>query len=100
MLADVLGFHPIIDIILDRHFSRKSDQQTFDKLLIRLFDIEFDIIHVDSKKHKRVNVADMVAGAVLAKETGKDERFYQIIEKRIISYKKLNWVEVKRRLFQ
>ena len=99
LLTDVLSFHPITDIILDRHFSRKSDQQAFNQLLTKLFDIEFDIIHVDSKKHKRVNIADMVAGAVLAKETGKSDQFYKLIEKQVISFKKLNWVEAKRRLF-
>lgn len=99
LLTDVLSFFPITDIILDRHFSRKSDQQIFNQLLTKLFDIEFDITHVDSKKHKRVNVADMIAGVVLAKETGKDDQFYKLIEKRVISFKKLNWVEAKRRLF-
>ena len=47
-----------------------------------------------------VNAADMVAGAVLAKETGKGDEFYKVMEKRVISYKKLNWVEAKKKLFR
>jgi hypothetical protein len=39
----------------------------------------------------------MVAGAVLANETGKNSEFYKIFEKQIISEKRLNWVEAKRR---
>lgn len=100
LLSDVISFCDITDLVFDRHFFKKNDLLKFNKILTNQFNIEFDITHVDSKKHKRVNVADMVAGAVLAKETGKDERFYKMIEKRIISYKKLNWVEAKRRLFQ
>lgn len=100
LLSDVLSFYPITEIIFDRHFFKKSDIQKFNKILTELLDVEFHIIHVDSIKYKRVNVADMVAGAVFAKETGKNEQFYTMIEKRIISYKKLNWVEAKRRLFK
>lgn len=100
LLTDVLTLCPITDLIFDRHFFKKGDIIKFNKILTNQFDIEFDITHVDSKSHKRVNVADMVAGALLAKETGKDERFYPMIEKRIINYKKLNWAEAKRRLFQ
>ncbi len=100
LLSDVISFCNITDLIFDRHFFKKSDISRFNKILTKQFNIEFDITHVDSIRHKRVNVADMVAGAILAKETGKDEQSYKIIEKKIISYKKLNWVEAKRRLFQ
>lgn len=58
------------------------------------------INHVDSKKDKNVNIADMIAGAVLAKETGKNKHFYEIFKNRIINESKLNWPEVKRKLFQ
>ncbi len=100
LLSDVLSFYPVIDIVFDRHFTKKSDIQKFNTMLIKLHNKEFDIVHVDSAKNKRVNVADMVAGAVLAKETGKNAEFYHMIEKLIISYKKVNWIEAKRRLFQ
>lgn len=100
LLSDVLSFYPVTDLILDRHFFKKSDTQEFNKILTDLFNIEFEIKHVDSARDKRVNIADMVAGAALAKETGKDDRFYTTMEKRVISYKRLNWVEAKKKLFK
>lgn len=99
LLSDILNFSHINEIIFDRHFFRKSDTEKFNKQLSDLLGIDCDIKHVDSIKNKRINIADMVAGAVLAKETNKDPRFYEMITNRIISYKKLNWKEAKRKLF-
>lgn len=99
LLSDVITFYPVGEIILDRHFFRESDSQEFNDSITELFNIEFNIRHVESVHNKRVNLADMVAGAVLAKETGKTDKFFLLIEKRIVAYKKLNWVEAKRRLF-
>ncbi|HUD44948.1 MAG TPA: hypothetical protein VMR41_05365 [Patescibacteria group bacterium] len=56
--------------------------------------------HVDSKEVNTVNVADMVAGAVLAFETKKNVRFYEMLRSRVILEIRLNWPEVKRRLFK
>lgn len=98
LLNDVLSFYPDIkEIIFDRHFSRDYDIEQFNKFLRRLLPQLPDIQHVDSKKVKRVNIADMIAGAVLANETGKNKKYYKMFEKQIISEKRLNWVEAKRK---
>lgn len=94
----VLDLNP--NVIFDRHFSIKNDEIDFNNTLNKLLNKELSITHVDSMKNKRVNIADMVAGAVLAAETGKDDRFYKLIEERIVSFNKLNWVEAKKRLFK
>lgn len=98
LLSDVLSFYPILDqIVIDRHFQREYDIKLFNKYLNNLVPNLPNILHVDSKVDRRVNVADMIAGAVLAFESGKSKDYYQIIKQQIISEKRLNWVEAKRR---
>lgn len=100
LLSDVLNFYQEVkEIVFDRHFSKKSDNEAFDKHVQRLLNREIQIRYVDSKVEKSVSSADMVAGAVLAKESGKDSRFYQVIKRQIVSEKRLNWVEAKRMIF-
>lgn len=102
LLDDVLNFYPntIEKVIFDRHFQRKKDIEEFNRTLKDLVGPKTPPIeHVNSKDDKRVNVADMVAGAVLAKESGKGAQFYQILKKQIISETRINWPEAKRKLF-
>jgi len=102
LLEDVLVFYPRVrEIIFDRHFCKEKDTTEFNQILRAFLEWELPkISHVDSQKDKRVNIADMVAGAVLAKETGKKKYFYEILRKRVISEKRLNWPEAKRKLFK
>lgn len=101
LLTGVLIFYPEIrEIIFDRHFHKEEDIKRFNHFLGEFLGKLPRIEHVDSQKDKRVNVADMVAGAVLAKETGKTKRFYQIFRKQVISETRINWSEAKRRLFK
>ena len=98
LLNDVLSFYSeIMEVIFDRHFSREYDIEKFNEALSQLLPNIQRIKHVDSKKDKRVNIADMIAGATLANETGKNTEYYEMIEKHIISEKKLNWAEAKRK---
>lgn len=102
LLEDIFSFYPNIkEIVLDKHFSRDKDVGEFNRFLKNFLQKpSISLKHVDSKKNKYINVADMVAGAVLAKETGKTSRFYNLIRNKIISEKRLNWPEAKRRLFR
>ena len=101
LLEEVFGFYKEVgQIIFDRHFSKLQDINSFNRLLENLLQRSLKIIHVDSKKDKKVNLADMIAGAVLAKETGKEQRFYELIQIKIVNEKKLNWPSAKRRLFE
>jgi len=101
LLTDVLNFYPRVkQVVFDQHFHREKDIEEFNKNLKdfvgeRLPPVE----HVNSKEDKKVNVADMVAGAVLAKEVGGENLFYKIFKNRIISETKINWPEAKRKLF-
>lgn len=100
LLSEVLNFYPSVEeIIFDRHFHREKDITIFNQFLKNWLEKLPQISHVDSRKDKRINVADMIAGAVLAKETRKEEKFYQIFRKQIISEIRINWPEAKRRLF-
>lgn len=98
LLKEVLEFYNgVPKVVFDRHFFRKIDQEEFDGLLKGLLDRKMIFDHVDSQENKVVNMADMVAGAVLAFENGKDREFFNQAEKKIVSWKKFSWTEVKRR---
>ncbi|HTK03829.1 MAG TPA: DUF3800 domain-containing protein [Alphaproteobacteria bacterium] len=98
LLNDILTFCPNIkEVILDRHFSRDYDTKQFNKFLHELLPNHPQISHVDSKFENRVNIADMIAGAVLSKEAGKTDKYFNIITSKIISEKRLNWTEAKKK---
>lgn len=98
LLNDVFYFSSgIKTLIFDRHFSRQTDLDGFNYTIGKIVNKQTAILHVQSIKEKRVNIADMIAGATLANETGKDNRFYKMFEKKIVSIKRVNWVEVKKR---
>ena len=98
LLNDVLSFYSeISEVIFDRHFSRDYDIEKFNLILNKFLPTSLTIKHVDSRKDKRVNIADMVAGAALAYETEKNTDYYRMIKKQIISEKRLNWAEGKRK---
>lgn len=101
LIKEAISFYSKIEqIIFDRHYHRDTDITKFNRVLRDFLNQDLPSIeHVDSQKDKKVNVADMVAGAVLAKETGKNYTFYEIFKERIISEMRLNWPEAKRRLF-
>lgn len=72
LLTDVFNFYSDIkEVVFDRHFSRVYDTERFNQILSRLLPSIPTMKHVDSKKYKKVNIADMVAGATLANETNK-----------------------------
>ena len=98
LLNDVLSFYvDVSEVIFDRHFSQNYDIEKFNLVINKFLPNSLTIKHVDSKKDKRVNIADMVAGAVLAYETGKNIEYYKMLEKQIISEKRINWAEGKRK---
>lgn len=101
LLTDVLNFYPSIkEVVFDKHFHQRKDIEKFNRNLENLVGGKLpQIRHVDSREDKKVNVADMIAGAVLAKESGRGEQFYKIFKGQIISEVRLNWPEAKRKLF-
>lgn len=101
LLAECLLFYgdKITEIIFDKHFHRLIDRSKFDDILTKLLKRKLKLQHLDSSQNVEVNVADMVAGSLLWKYTGKDSKFYNLIKDKIISEKVLNWKEVKRKFF-
>ena len=98
LINDVLTFSSNVKtLIFDRHFSRQTDLDRFNYALSKIVNRQISTFHVQSIKDKRVNIADMIAGATLAKETGKNNQFYKIFEKKVVSVKRVNWTEVKKR---
>lgn len=96
LLSDVFNFYPNCkEIIFDKHFSNLRNLNQFNETLENLIPHLPPILHVNSRNVKRVNIADMVAGAILSNETGKNVKYYQMLERRIISEKKINWTEAK-----
>jgi len=88
-----------LNIILDRHFSRKIDENKFNEFLKQKVNrgLKYQIKHIDSQQNFLVNIADMAAGAVLWKYSGKDLQFYNLIKENIVIEKIINWPEIKRK---
>jgi len=100
LIEDVLNFYPnISEVIFDRHFAGDKKVEEFNLILGDLLNKQISIKHVNSKINEGVNVADIIAGAVLARETNKGAVFYNLIANEVISIKKLNWPEAKSRFF-
>lgn len=87
-----------ISFVLDKHFYKKTDQDEFHNFLKNNIEnkLEYTIEHMDSKKNYLVNIADMVAGAVLRRYNREDSEFYNIIRENIIVEKMISWPEIKK----
>ncbi len=98
LLRECLLFYEdtIKEFVFDRHFHKVADRERFDRLILDLLKIEVKIKHLDSIENAEINIADMAAGSVLWKYTGRDDNFYKIIKSRIIVEKVVNWKEAKR----
>ena len=98
LLKECLLFYEdnIKEFVFDRHFHKVTDRKRFDRLITDLLKIEVNIKHLDSIENTEINTADMVAGSVLWKYTGRDDKFYKVIKSRIIVEKMVNWKEAKR----
>lgn len=101
LLSEILHFYPEVEkVVFDRHFHKDKDLELFNKTIIKLLgEQKVNILHVNSQENKLVNVADMIAGATLAKESGKNPSFYETFKDKIVTETKINWPEAKRRLF-
>ncbi|OGE31485.1 hypothetical protein A2631_00220 [Candidatus Daviesbacteria bacterium RIFCSPHIGHO2_01_FULL_44_29] len=89
----------IREIVFDKHFHRKIDRDAFDSELHKLSGLILHFKHADSIQDVRVNVADMVAGSTLWYQTGKDSKYYKIIEDKIISEKVFHWKKARKTFF-
>ncbi len=87
------------NLILDRHFHKKADENKFNKFLKMKIgkNLECRIRHVGSQQNFLVNTADMAAGAVLRKYNEKDLQFYDLIKENIIIEKIVGWPEIKKK---
>lgn len=86
-------------VVFDKHFHREKDIIKFNNVLLKLLDEKLPLSHLESKENPEVNSADMIAGSLLWKHTGKSNKFYEIIKDKIISEKTLNWKEARRKFF-
>lgn len=98
VLRDCLDYYQnsVKSIIFDRHFHNQLDREKFDSVLKKLIGENLSISHADSLKEPAVNTADMIAGSLLWKRTGKDDQFYKIIKNKIVEEKVVNWKEAKK----
>ncbi|MDI6602733.1 MAG: DUF3800 domain-containing protein [Patescibacteria group bacterium] len=88
-----------LKIIIDRHFQKKIDEKNFNKFLQKNLkrNLICSIQHVDSQQNFIINLADFVAGAILAKYNKNNLQFYNIIKDHILLEKIINWPELKRK---
>lgn len=88
-----------LKIIIDRHFHKRSDERNFNKFFQKNLkeDIDYSIQHIDSQQNSIINMADFVAGAILAKYNKNNFQFYNIVKEHILLEKIINWPELKRK---
>ena len=100
LIESIINFYPDLKVLVfDRHFYKQSDQNLFSESIYKLVQRgNLQIYHVNSQEDIRVNAADMIAGAVLASETGKGDDYYRVFKGKIISETRINWSEAKNRL--
>jgi len=86
-------------VIIDRHFHRRIDERDFNNFLKSNVkqNLIFDIQHINSQRNFIVNLADFVAGSVLAKYNKNNFQFYDIIKESILIEKIVNWPELRRK---
>ncbi|MDD4990186.1 MAG: DUF3800 domain-containing protein [Candidatus Pacebacteria bacterium] len=89
----------IEEVIFDKHFQRREDLKKFNETLLKLLGETLSLKHLDSMDNPEINSADMVAGSLLWKYTGKNEKFYNLIRDKVISEQILNWKEAKTMIF-
>lgn len=101
LIEDILDYYKNAKhFIFDKHFSNKSDIEKFNSNLQSFCIFPLTIEHVDSSKNIIVNSADMIAGCILAKETGKNVEYFKIIKNKVLSIREINWKELKKRFYQ
>lgn len=88
-----------LKIIIDRHFYQECDEKNFNKFFQKEMkkDLNYTIQHIDSQQNFIINLADFVAGAVLAKYNKNNFQFCDIIKESILLEKIVNWPELKRK---
>lgn len=99
LLEECLLFYQesLKEIVFDKHFHKTTDQDLFNAILSKLMKHGIPFSHVDSKENHAVNAADMVAGSLLYKYSGKSPIFYNNIKDRIIAETVIHWKEAKQR---
>lgn len=101
ILEDCLLFYQnsIKEVVFDRHFHKKSDQEKFNSTLTQLLGQNLNFTHTDSQKDYEINTADMVAGSLLWLKTKKESSFYEIIKEKIISERVISWKNLRGMFF-
>jgi len=102
LLKECLVFYQdakIEEVIFDKHFQQKEDLIKFNEVLLELLGETLILKHLSSIDNPEINSADMVAGSLLWKYTGKNEKFYNFIKDKIISEQLLNWKEARAMIF-
>lgn len=89
----------IREVVFDKHFHRERDLIKFNNVLLKLLGKELPLSHLESEENPEVNAADMIAGSLLWKHTGKNDKFYKIIKDKVISEKIINWKEARKIFF-
>lgn len=87
-------------VVFDKHFHKSIDRDLFNSILSNLLKYKISFTHVDSSIDVSVNAADMVAGSLLWKYSGKSDKFYDLIKNRIITETIVHWKEAKRRFIK
>lgn len=105
LLSEICLLRPVteINLVMDRHFTASAQLDAFNNNLqaaAQTLKLHVRVSHVDSQQYPLVNIADMAAGSVLWKYSGKSSEFYEIIHDSIVVEKIVSWAEIKNGKFR
>ncbi len=104
-ITELLKFHSSLSLTMDKKFTNMNQQNNFLQNCQKTINIlspkgknVFFNPPIDSRKESSVQLADFVAGAFNAKYNKKENRYVEIIQKKVRSEMIVKWTEIKKRI--
>lgn len=80
----------------DKHFSKRSQHEEVLRILEHWANHSLHLEQLDSQQNPRIQIADFVAGAALAKYQREDDSFLGLVADKIVIEYWLTWDEIKK----
>jgi hypothetical protein len=96
VIGEILSRFPDSSFAFDKHFARPIQNERVKDFLENLAGQELDLKLADSQTFSGIQIADFVAGAVLAKYQRENARFFELVRRRVIMENWSDWGEMKK----
>jgi len=96
LLARILVDFPQSAFVLDKQFTKPSHRATVNRVLETSAQRNLSIEHGDSQTDVRLQVADFIAGAGMAKYQREEDEYLEIVRGRISMERMMLWSEIEK----